>query len=164
MVAGSAILAGGLQLLSRLPARGSYAADILPAMLIVAVGGGMALVATVNAANHGVRASEAGLAAALLNTFQRLGGALALAALSAVATAHSRALAAVGHASAARVLTGGFDRAFLVGAGLALAASLLALTGPRMRPRPGTPSPDSGAQSEAAQTLQASEPNPGARS
>jgi MFS family permease len=129
MVTGSAILAGGLLLLGRLPARGSYLAGILPAILIVAAGGGMALIATVNAANHGVAPSEAGLAAALLNTSQRLGGALALAALSAVATARSRALAAA-DAGPAHVLTAGFDRAFLVGAALALAASLLALTIP----------------------------------
>ena len=164
MVAGSAILAGGLLLLGRLPARGSYPADILPAILIVAAGGGMALIATVNAANHGVAATEAGLAAALLNTFQRLGGALALAALSAVATARSRALAATGSADPAHVLTGGFDRAFIVGAGLALAASLLALTSPRVRPRPGTPPAGSRPDSTpATPTLRASEHEPGAR-
>ena len=164
MVAGSAILTGGLLLLGRLPALGSYPADILPAMLIVAAGGGMALIATVNAANYGVAPGEAGLAAALLNTFQRLGGALALAALSAVAAARSRALAAAGGASPAQVLTGGFDRAFIVGAGLALAASLLALTSPRIKPKPGTPPagtrPDS---TPATPALHASEREPGTR-
>jgi EmrB/QacA subfamily drug resistance transporter len=164
MAAGSAILAGGLLLLGRLPAHGSYLADILPAILIVAVGGGMALIATINAANHGVAPSEAGLAAALLNTFQRLGGALALAALSAVATARSRALAAAG-AGPAHVLTGGFDRAFLVGAALALAASVLALTSPRARPQPATP--PAGSRSDdtpATPAVRAGKPEPGARS
>jgi EmrB/QacA subfamily drug resistance transporter len=164
MVAGSVILAGGLLLLGRLPARGSYQADILPAILVVAVGGGMALIATVNAANHGVPASQAGLAAALLNTFQRLGGALALAALSAVAAARSQALAAAGHASPADVLTSGFDRAFIVGAGLALAASLLALASPRTRPQPGTPPSQSRPDSAAKPAQRASEPRPGTRS
>jgi predicted MFS family arabinose efflux permease len=122
MIAGTLILTGGLLWLVRLPVHGHYVSDLLPPLLTVAVGAGSSLIACVMAANDGVQEHEAGLAAGLLNTFQRIGGSLALAVLSAVATAHTRTLATTGHLDPAQALIGGFHAAFVVAAGFAIAA------------------------------------------
>lgn len=133
MIAGPLVFASGLLLLSRVPVRGAYLSDILPAILIVAVGAGAGLVSIINSATRGVPRTDAGLAAGLVNTTQRIGTALGLAILSAVATARTNTLTAT-HAGPARALTGGFDRAFLAGAGFAAAAALLAALTTRTRP------------------------------
>src|SRR6266851_2375692 len=80
------------------------------------------------------------LAAGLVNTMQRVGSAVGLAVLTAVATARTRALAAPGHQVIAVV--GGYDRAFAIAAGFAAAASLLSLATARTRRRSSAASPD----------------------
>ena len=70
-----------------------------------------------------MRPDQAGLAAALLNSAQQVGGALGLAVLSAIATARSDNLLAA-HASVAQAQTGGFGRALFAGS-IALAASAI---------------------------------------
>jgi hypothetical protein len=80
-------------------------------------------VAVATAANAGVRADQAGLAAALLNSAQQVGGALGLAVLSAVATARTSHLLAA-RTPAPEALTAGFQRALLAGS-IALAASAI---------------------------------------
>jgi EmrB/QacA subfamily drug resistance transporter len=131
LIAGPLVFAGGLVYLSRLPVHGSYLADILPGLAMVAVGAGLGFVSIINAATRGVPRSDAGVAAGLVNTMQRIGSAVGLAVLTAVATARTRALAVPGHQVSAVV--GGFDRAFLVAAGFAAAASLLSLATARSR-------------------------------
>jgi EmrB/QacA subfamily drug resistance transporter len=86
VVVGALITASGVYLLSRIPVHGSYVSDLLPGMLIVSVGLGPLFVGNTTAANAGVPADKAGLAAALLNASQQLGGALGLAIFSALAT------------------------------------------------------------------------------
>jgi EmrB/QacA subfamily drug resistance transporter len=63
IVAGAVIVAGGLYWLSRIPVDGSYAADILPGLLVVSLGGGGLFVGVTTAANAGVGEERAGLAA-----------------------------------------------------------------------------------------------------
>jgi EmrB/QacA subfamily drug resistance transporter len=126
IVGGALIAAGGLFWLSRIPVHGSFLADLLPGMLVVAVGGGAVFVAVTTAANAGVPADKAGLAASLLNASQQLGGALGLAVLSALATGRSHHLLA-GHEPVANALTSGFSRAFMVGGVFILAAAAIAL-------------------------------------
>ena len=141
LIAGPLVFAGGLVYLSRLPVHGAYLSDILPGLAMVAVGAGLGFVSIINAATGGVPRSNAGVAAGLVNTMQRVGSAVGLAVLTAVATARTRALAAPGHQVIAVV--GGYDRAFAIAAGFAAAASLLSLATAGTRRRISAASPDS---------------------
>lgn len=140
LIAGPLVFAAGLAYLSRLPVHGTYPTDILPGLAMVAAGAGLGFVSIINAATGGVPRSNAGVAAGLVNTMQRIGSAVGLAVLTAVATARTRALAAPGHQVIAVV--GGFDRAFLIAAGFAAAASILGLATIRTRRRISVASPD----------------------
>jgi EmrB/QacA subfamily drug resistance transporter len=131
LIAGPLVFAAGLAYLSRLPVHGSYLADVLPGLAMVAVGAGLGFVSIINAATRGVPRGDAGVAAGLVNTMQRVGSAVGLAVLTAVATARTRALAAPGHQVAAVV--GGYDRAFLIAAAFAAASSLVSLATARTR-------------------------------
>jgi MFS family permease len=121
IVAGAIIGAGGVYWLSRIPVHGSYLTDLLPGLVVVALGFGAVMVGVQNAANAGVPADKAGLAAALIATSSTVGAALGLAILTAIATSRTTHLIAA-HASTAHALTGGFHAAlvacsaFLVGA------------------------------------------------
>jgi EmrB/QacA subfamily drug resistance transporter len=126
IVTGAVIAAGGLYYLSRIPVHGTFLSDLLPGMMIMSLGLGAVFVGVTTAANAGVPANKAGLAAALLNASQQLGGALGLAVLSALATARAHNLLAA-HASQAHALTSGFGRALLVGGIFLLAAAVIAL-------------------------------------
>jgi len=126
ITAGAVIAAGGLYYLSRVPVDGSYMTDLFPGLMIVSFGLGGVFVAVTTAANAGVPADQAGLAAALLNASQQVGGALGLAILSAIATARTNHLL-IKHASAAHALTSGFHRALLTGAAFVLATAVIAL-------------------------------------
>jgi EmrB/QacA subfamily drug resistance transporter len=126
IVAGAMIGAGGLYWLSRIPVEGTYTADLLPGLLLVGLGIAGLFVAVATAANAGVPADKAGLAAALLNASQWLGGALGLAIFTAVSTSRTNQLVAAG-APVAHALTSGFQRALLVGSIFILASALIAL-------------------------------------
>ncbi|MCW2983090.1 MAG: major facilitator superfamily 1 [Conexibacter sp.] len=126
IVVGGLIAASGLLLLHHVPVDGSYLRDILPGLMLMALGIGPVFVGVTSAANAGVSADHAGTVAALLNSAQQVGGALGLAILSALATTRTTHLLAAGHGGAAAA-TAGFDRAFLVGAGFTAAGALIAL-------------------------------------
>jgi MFS family permease len=124
IIAGALIAAGGIFWLSRIPVHGSFAADLLGGMLVMALGLGMVFVAVVSAANAGVPADQAGLAAALLNAFQQVGGALGLAVFSAIGTARTNDLLQHG-TPAPDALTAGFRRALLAASIGLFAAALI---------------------------------------
>jgi EmrB/QacA subfamily drug resistance transporter len=134
LIGGMLSQAAGLLLFSRVPADGAYLADVLPAALLTAAGLGASFVPVTIAAVAGVEHSEAGLASGLVNTSRQMGGALGLAILATVATAHTDALTG-GAKPSASALTAGFDRAFEVGAGFALAGVLVAVFGLQLRRR-----------------------------
>jgi predicted MFS family arabinose efflux permease len=135
IVAGSLIAAAGVWYLSRIPVHGTYPRDLLPGLVIMAVGIGAVLVAVTTAANAGVPADKAGLAAGLLNASQQLGTALGLAIFSAIATARTSALLTA-HATPHQALTAGFHRALLACAIFLLAAAVIALRATNTRGEP----------------------------
>jgi EmrB/QacA subfamily drug resistance transporter len=131
---GMSIAAVGLIVLSRIPVAGTYLGDLLPGLMIMAVGMGLTFVPITLIATTNVGAEDAGLASGLLNTAQQLGGAIGLAVLSTLA-ANSTAstLAGLGHAPSPAdgvgALVTGFHIAFLVGAFMMLGgAAVLATT------------------------------------
>lgn len=126
IVGGALVGAGGLYWLSRIPVDGSYAHDLLPGLLLVGFGIAALFVAVATAANAGVPSDKAGLAAALLNASQWLGGALGLAIFAAVSTSRTNRLLA-GGTPAPDALTSGFQRALLVGSIFVLASAVIAL-------------------------------------
>ncbi len=126
LVAGMAFLTAGLAYFTQVSVGGSYVGDLLPGFLVIAIGMGFSFVPISIAALAGVQPSEAGLASGLINTTQQIGGALGIAALSAVATSTTTDAVTTG-SSRAIALTDGFQAAFIGGTGVALAGVLVAL-------------------------------------
>ncbi len=140
IVGGAVIAAAGMYWLSRIPVHGSFLSDLLPGMLVLSIGIGPVFVGVTTAANAGVPADKAGLAASLLNASQQIGGALGLAIFTAIATSHTHHLLAA-HAPVDQALTAGFQRALLVGSILILASALIGLRATNTRgeePHPST--------------------------
>ncbi len=125
-VIGVAVLAmaAGMLELSGIAPGGTYVGNVLIGALLTALGMGFSLVPATIVAMSGVPGSQSGLASGVLNTSRLMGGALGLAILSTIAAGRTRAETGLG---AARALSDGFDRAFVVGAGFALVAVLVAV-------------------------------------
>ncbi len=121
---GLALAAVGLALLARAPVHGSFAADVLPSMILLGVGAGMALNPTLLAAMSDVEPQDAGLASGIVNTSFMMGGGLGLAVLASLAASRTTHLLTAG-ASHLVALTGGYHVAFLAGAAFAALASLV---------------------------------------
>ncbi len=127
LIAGLLLASGGLLWLSRAPVQGSFIGDVLGPEILVGLGLGFAFVPVTIAALAGTRPQEAGLASGLINATQWIGGALGLAVLSTIANGHTQQPLHTDEERAVTALTQGYDRAFLVGAGVALAGALLAV-------------------------------------
>ena len=141
IVAGALIAAGGMYWLSRIPVDGSYLSDLLPGMLVLSFGVGPVFVGVTSAANAGVPADKAGLAASLLNASQQVGGAIGLAIFTAVATSRTNALLAA-HTPLANAMTAGFQRALLVGSIFILASAVIGLRATNTRGEGQGPAPE----------------------
>jgi EmrB/QacA subfamily drug resistance transporter len=127
MAASLLLLAGGFVLLTRLPAQGAYGAHVLPALLLLGAGAGLALPTITTLAMADATPGDSGLVSGLANTTQQVGGALGLAVLSTLAASRTDHLLGSGQ-DTATALTGGYHLAFATGAGLMLAAALLTAT------------------------------------
>ena len=131
------LLAGlGLALFARAPVDGSFVVDVLPAMILLGLGAGMAFNPVLLAAMNDVEPQDAGLASGVVNTSFMMGGALGLAVLASLAASRTDTLLAAGESQVA-ALTGGYHLAFLVGALFAVAAAVLGAVLLRPRPAPG---------------------------
>ncbi|MFI6327731.1 MFS transporter [Micromonospora chersina] len=135
LVGGLALAVAGFLLLARLPVDARYAADVLPALLVFGVAGGLTLPAVTTLAMAGAEPADAGLASGLANTTQQVGGALGLAVLATLAASRADALRAAGTDQVA-ALADGYRSAFAVAAGLVTAALLVALLTARATRRP----------------------------
>jgi len=124
LAAGLAIAAVGLALFAQAPIDGRFALHILPGMLLLGLGAGIAFNPLLLAAMNDVPAHESGLASGVVNTAFMMGGALGLAILASLAAARTGMLAAAG-AALPLALNGGYRLAFLLGAACAAAAAAL---------------------------------------
>ena len=129
LVAGLLTAAVGLALFARAPVGGDVMLDVLPGMLLLGLGGGIAFNPLLLAAMSDVDPNDSGLASGVVNTAFMMGGALGLAVLASLAAARSDVMAAAG-AAAPAALTGGYHLAFAVGA---VFAALAAICGIFMR-------------------------------
>lgn len=125
LLAGLTLIVAGLALLSRAPVDGSYVTDVLPPMLLLAVGFAAAMPALTGLAMAGVREEGAGLASGLFNTTQVVGGSLGLAVLSTLAAGRTEGLLGEGAAPVAATAEG-YQLAFRVAVVVAVAALVLA--------------------------------------
>jgi EmrB/QacA subfamily drug resistance transporter len=137
LLAGLALLAVGLGLLAVIPVDASYLRHVVPSLVLLGAGAGLALPAVTTLAMTGVPEHDAGLASGLVNTTQQVGGALGLAVAATLAADRTRTMLAAG-AGMPAALTGGYRLAFALGAGLVAAAWLVTLVVLRpQRPRVG---------------------------
>jgi EmrB/QacA subfamily drug resistance transporter len=120
------IIASGMVFFARTPVDGSYATDVLPAMILMGLGTGLAFPSLMMLAMSGATPQDAGLASGLVNTTVQVGGAIGLAVLATLATERTDGLIADGD-SAASALNAGYHLAYLIGAGLVGIAVLVAL-------------------------------------
>jgi MFS family permease len=134
LATGMALVAAGLLLFARAPVDGTFTADVLPAMILLGLGVGLAFNPVLLAAMNDVEPAEAGLASGVVNTAFMMGGALGLAVLASIAASRTESLAGGGEASLAD-LVGGYHAAFLVGALFAAAAAVIGAVALRT-PRP----------------------------
>ena len=129
MVIGLVLAAGGLMWFTGLTVDSSYLAHVLPPQMLVSLGMGMTFVPMSSTALIGVDPTDAGVASALVNTTQQVGGSLGTALLNTVAasaaasylTTHAHVVTAVQSAA-----VHGYTTAFKVSAALLAAAALAA--------------------------------------
>jgi len=118
---GMVLGAAAMSYLAQLTVTSSYLGDILPALLVMGLGFGMIFAPAINTATAGVQRQDSGVASALVNTMQQVGGSIGTAALSTIAlTATATYLAAhhTGPLAPAIAATHGYTTAFTVSAGV----------------------------------------------
>jgi EmrB/QacA subfamily drug resistance transporter len=127
LTAGLLVSAASLGWLTELPARGSYAADVLPTLLVGGIGMAATFVAMTIAGLTGVESGDAGIASGLINTTRQIGGAVGLAAVSTIAaTATATYADAHGGIVTGVALTHGFRLGFVVLTGVAVLGAVVA--------------------------------------
>jgi EmrB/QacA subfamily drug resistance transporter len=136
LATGLLLAAVGLLLFARAPVDGSFVQDVLPSMILLGLGAGMAFNPVLLAAMGDVEPEDAGLASGIVNTAFMMGGALGLAVLASLAAASTDRRLAAGD-GALEALTGGYHLAFLVGAIFAAGAGVIG--GLLLRPTEGAP-------------------------
>jgi EmrB/QacA subfamily drug resistance transporter len=124
-------MAIGLVFFARLPVEADYLLDVLPAILPLGVGFGLAFPSLMALGMSAANEDDSGLASGLLMTTQQVGGALGLSVLASLAAVQTKGLLAVSVAERS-ALTEGYRLAFAIGLGLVLVA--LAVAGTVLRP------------------------------
>ena len=120
LVGGMVLVAIGLGLFARVPVDGSFLVDVLPSMVVLGIGIGVAMNPVFLAAMGDVPQEDAGLASGVVNTAFMMGGALGLAVLASVAASQT------GDDPSLGALVDGYQAAFVIGTGFALAAAAVA--------------------------------------
>ena len=116
---GLVLSAASVAYLTRLPIRADYFGDLFPAFIVGGSGLGLSFVPVTIASLQGVARAEAGIASGLINTSRQIGGAVGLAAVTAIAATSSHHVSAVDH---------GYRTSLYVLTGLAVLAAVAAAT------------------------------------
>ncbi len=130
IAAGMLLGAGGMAYLTQVTVTSSYAGAVLPALLILGLGFGMIFAPAINTATTGVAREDSGVASALVNTMQQVGGSVGTSALSTIALTATASYLVVHHASPlapAIAATHGYTTAFAVSAALLGLGFILAI-------------------------------------
>ncbi|MBV9604944.1 MAG: MFS transporter [Solirubrobacterales bacterium] len=127
LILGLALLAGGLTLLTRVPAGARYLSDFLPAMVLLGAGNGLAILSIMTLAMGDAGPEDTGLASGTVNTTLQLGGAIGVAILASLSTAHTHSMLVHGISNQVALLAG-YHLAFSVASGAMIAALLIALS------------------------------------
>jgi EmrB/QacA subfamily drug resistance transporter len=137
LVAGNLLFALAVLLLTRIPADAHYAADLLPALLLAGLAGGLAAPAAQIAALSGVTPSMTGLASGLVETMREVGGAVGIAAVSTILISRAGDIAGAGDSTARGLAAANaFHAAFWVIFGVAAIGALTAaIAFPRHTPQ-----------------------------
>jgi MFS family permease len=125
-------IVAGLLWLARTPIDANYVFDLLPSMILIGLGAGLGFPSLMTLAMSGTTESDSGLASGLVNTSVQVGGAIGLAILATFGTERTQGLLADGE-PAAEALNSGYHLAYLIGAGLVLAAIAVAFITLRAR-------------------------------
>jgi len=124
----SLVLMGvGLVFFARVPVEAHYVVDVLPSILPLGVGFGLAFPSLMALGMSGASERNSGLASGLLMTTQQVGGALGLSVLASLSASQTNGLLAASVAEPA-ALTNGYRLSFAIGAGLVLVALVIAGT------------------------------------
>jgi EmrB/QacA subfamily drug resistance transporter len=126
MISGLVLIAAGLVVFTQAPVDGHYALHVLPVMVLLGIGAGLAFPALMTLAMSGVTGENAGLASGLVNTTAQVGAALGLAVLATLSASRSSRLSATG-SDVKAALTGGYHLAFWVAAALVLVSIAVAV-------------------------------------
>src|SRR5215210_5650827 len=127
LVPGLVLVAAGLAVFALAPVEGNYVQHVLPTQVLLSLGLGSSFPALMTLAMSGATQEDAGLASGLVNTTMQVGGALGLAVLATLSAGRSEGLRDGGEPALA-ALNAGYHLAYLVGAGLILAAIAVAVT------------------------------------
>jgi len=125
LVAGFVLATASLLLFARAPVDGSFTMDVLPAMILIGFGAGMAFNPVLLAAMSDVKQEDSGLASGVVNTAFMMGGALGLAVLASLAAWRTKDLGGADDLSA---LTSGYHLAFVIGAIFTVGAAIVGAT------------------------------------
>jgi EmrB/QacA subfamily drug resistance transporter len=133
VIGGLSLIAAGLAWFARVPAAGDFGTDVLPSMLVIGAGAGMAFPALAAVAMAEATEDDAGLASGVFNTTAEVGSALGLAVLATLSASRSAGLRATG-VPEALALTGGYRLALTAAALLVVAALAATVTIVRTSP------------------------------
>jgi MFS family permease len=130
IAAGMLLGAGGMVYLTQVTVTSGYASSVLPALLILGLGFGMIFAPAINTATFGVARRDSGVASALVNTMQQVGGSIGTSALSTIALSTAASYLVTHHTSPlapAIAATHGYTVAFGIAAGLLGLGFILAI-------------------------------------
>ena len=141
-VTGFTLATLGVLWLTQLPVDSSYLAHVVPAELLISLGMGHVFVPLSSTALLGVPDHDAGVASALVNTTQQVGGSLGVALLNTIATSATLHYARAHGGSSPSAVVHGFTTAFAVGTGVLVVGTIIVLA--LIQPQKGARTPDTG--------------------